>query len=285
MKTSRNSLGADLAFAALLLLLLVSVLIVALNPDFLTQNLISLFVVFAVILITRFTSVTTGLVLNIVIIFLYMTYLIYNTVANNAVYGINSYVWVVMMPLLTGAVAFMSRSAQQVDSEYSELRERVEKYVTIDGQTGLKTKYAYEEELRVFQSLARRHGLNVMLIVWGFRFEDQMQRILSAGEMEKLVIDISEATKEDFRKEDVLYIMQKSPFMWASVTLVRPGYADLIISRMRKNIESIDLRKMLGKRAPKVELRIGYRLDERNDLEPEAMLNGAITQIQYDVWR
>jgi GGDEF domain-containing protein len=285
MNNSRNSLGSDIAFALFLLLLLMGALIAALNPEYIAQHMISLFVVFAVLMLTRFASPTAGLVANVLLIFLYLTYLIVTTLTQGAVYGFQSYIWVVMMPLMTLCLSFMQRKDVMTVEEQRQLRQQLEVYSTIDIETGVKTRYAYSGELAVFQSLARRHQLNVLLIVWGFRFDMQLQRMLSQGEMRDLTQNISRATQEVFRKEDVLYIMQKSPYLWATVTLVKPGYEGAMIARMREHIEKIDLKKSLGKRAPKVELRIGYSLDEMNEMDPQALLESAISQTQYDVWR
>ena len=283
MKTSRNSFVADVAFIMLLLLLFITTLFMAMNPERLAFNVIALLVVFAVMLITRFTSLTAGLIVNIVVVFLYMTWLIYDSIANGVGHGIEAYLWALLMPLLTAASGVMCRSTHQIEQEYGGLQDQVQNYATIDRDTGLKTQFAYAQELEVFQSLARRGNMQVLLIVWCFRFDKQIKRMLSERELHNLVLDISDATREAFRKEDVLYVLQKDPILWGTVTLVTPGNADKMIARMREKVEAIDMREMLGKRAPKVELRIGARHDEKNEMEPDKMLEGAIAQMQYDV--
>ncbi len=57
----------------------------------------------------------------------------------------------------------------------------------------------------------------------------------------------------------------------------------MLMGRLREKIEGLDVRGILGRNAPKLEIRIGTCYDTEEFETPLQLLEKAIAQVQYDV--
>lgn len=283
MKGKRNSLFLDLSFIIMLMLIFVCVAVTVISPQDVTQNMIILCVIFALMIVTYFTSITAGLVINLILIFGYVSVLLYNVVVNGVPNNGSSYVFLVVSPMLTAATGMLFRKMNAIEREFVDMQMQVKHYATIDEETGLKTKHAYEQEWDAYLSIARRYDMQLVLIVWEFRFHAELERYLSNSQLSDLAVALSNEMRASFRNEDVHYIMEKQPYRWGMLALVKPDGAIIIRERLRKRIESIDLRKALGKHAPRLDIRIGAQYQSDEIGSAQELYERAVAQMQYDV--
>ncbi len=285
MKNSKHTIVTDLAFVALLLLLFVSVMFIATlaggAANMSTVAMLS--VVFAVMIITYFTNITTGLIINTVLIFGYASWLLYRAVVVGEPVESGSYFWIIISPLLTACTAILFRASQGIEEENRQLKQQVADYVMVDPGSELKNKRAYATEMMVYRHLAKRYGKSLLLIVWEFRFESDMKRLVGSGKFDEVAIAISHAMESVFRKEDVLYLMGNAPYRWGTLMLTDPDNERMLMGRLREKIEGLDVRGILGRNAPKLEIRIGTCYDSDEYETPLQLLEKAVAQVQYDV--
>lgn len=279
----QSSVTTDLAAVAQLLSLFLCVALTAFSPDRLLQNLIAVTVIFAVMLFAYFSTPTATLVVDLVLIFLYMSFLIYDMLSSDRTHGALSYLWAILLPAVTFSTSVMHSEKNALERSYRTLRVQAEHLAAIDAETGLKTLPAYAADARMLQGLARRHDLQVLLLVWGLRYEGQLRRMLGREELRQVVRNVSEVMRECLRTEDALYLLEREPILWGALALIRPGGETGLKQRLRQRAESIDLTPLLGRRAPKVELRFGSYAAEQGGSPPEQMRAGAVAQMQYDV--
>ncbi len=285
MKNTRHTIVTDLAFVALLILLFVCVMFIATfaggATDMSTVAMLS--IVFAIMIITYFTNITTGLIINTVLIFGYASWLLYRAVVVGEPVESASYFWIVISPLLTACTAILFRAAQGTEEENRLLKRQIADYVTVDSGTELKNKRAYATEMMIYRHLAKRYGKSLLLIVWEFRFESDMKRLVGSDKFDEVAIAISHAMENVFRKEDVLYLLGNAPYRWGTLMLTDVDNERMLMGRLREKIEGLDVRGILGRNAPKLEIRIGTCYDSDELETPLQLLEKAITQVQYDV--
>ncbi len=287
MKSGRHNLISDIAFIALLILLFICVMFITTlsgegeGAGFSSVAIMS--VVFAVLIITHFTNITTGLIINTILIFAYASWLLYRVIALGQPIGAGSYFWIVMSPLLTVCTAIIFRASHGIEEENRALKQQIADYVTVDSGTELKNKRAFLNEMMIYRHLARRYGKRLLLVVWEFRFESDMKRLVGSGKFDEVAITISHAMVNVFRKEDVLYLLGSAPYRWGTLMLTDPDNERMLMGRLREKIESLDVRGILGRNAPRLEIRIGTYYDSDEIETPLQLLEKAITQIQYDV--
>lgn len=278
-----SALAADVSFLALMLLLFLSTVVIVLHPESVLQNVITLFVIFVVLLITSFTTLTTGLILNLILIFGYGSYLLYTLAVLGASYETVTYAWMILSLLMTTATGILFRGMRGIEAQFESMRRQVAEQVTIDEVTGLKTRFAFQQELQGYQSMARRYEMQLLLIVWEFRFYSEMQRYLGKEKLRDVAVVLSQEMRQIFRNEDAVYLVHQNPYRWALLILVQPDSEAVIIQRMKGKIESMNLTETLGEKIPKLEIRTGTMVDSQLDLTAEELLNSAVSHMQYDV--
>lgn len=286
MRNRRHNLISDIAFMALLILLFISIMFITTMSDSVSSNLTSsaaLCIIFAIMIITHFTNITVGLIVNAIIIFGYASWLLYRLLVMGSPIGNESYFWIVMSPMLTVTTALTFRHTKQVDEENYLLKQQMNDYVTVDALTELKNTRAYESEMLIYRHLARRYNKTLILIVWEFRYEAEMKRLVGPNKFDDVAVAISKAMENVFRKEDVLYLLDNSPYRWGTLMLTDPDNERMLMKRLRDKIEGLDVKELIGKYSPKLEIRIGICADSDGIETPLQLLEGAAAQIQYDV--
>ncbi|MHC1771098.1 MAG: diguanylate cyclase [Flexilinea sp.] len=283
MSDMKLSLAADVAFVTLLLLLFVCMLFVSLNPDYFLFNGVALLIAFMVMIVTYFTSATSGLTINIILIFTFASYLLFGVLAKNTPIYSGSYFWIVMSPLLTTATGTIFRDTKIIEKDYRKLKRHMNEFAGIDEQTNLKNKQSYLLEVITFRGIARRYNLRLLLIVCEFRYARELKNLLGKDILEKLAVEISHTSESSFRKEDVPYLLSSEPYRWGMLMLTQPNSEQIIKNRMREKFESIDMVSLAGKHSPRLEMQIGVAYDSEEIDTPFQLLEEAIDQMQYDV--
>lgn len=282
MADKKASITGDLAYTAFFLLLFVC-LAFSIYAEDTAFNIAALCVIFAVLIVTRFTTVTLGLILNIIVIFAGFSWYLYLSVSYGSPIRQEFYFWAVMGPALTAVSHTVFRSMSRLEEENAALLKRVRQYSVIDDETKLKNLQAYEMEFPVYQRIAERYQLGLMLILWQFRYADDLERMLGKSSMKETAAELSRVMSSVFRKEDVVYIISKNPYEWGSLLLSREDSEELLKARIKEKMEELDLSDILRKNAPKLEVRVGVHFIREKDETALTMLKKAEHSLQYDV--
>lgn len=282
MKSKKSSLTVDAAFMGLLLLIFLCIIFITSYSQRDAAGIFAMSLVFALMIITHFTSVTLGLILNIILIFIAVTVMIYLSFGTGFDVGGEVYFWMVISPVMTVVSHLIFRGTRQIEEENDTLKLYARKFILVDAFTGLKNGQAYQMEMPIYQRLSNRYELELLLVVWEFRYESDLKRMVGAGSVKESVRQISGQMQGMLRKEDVIYLLEEAPYRWGTMMLTRPGAEDILMERIKKKFDSMDLSDILGKNAPRLEMRIGMAAAAEEETAGE-LYDRAVNELQYDV--
>lgn len=126
-ENKRNNLAADISYIALLLLLFVCIVYIAGFAEHVTYSIVVLCMIFAVMIITHFTSLTLGLIFNITAIFGAATFIIYHIWSRGTAVSSEIYFWMIMSPVLTAVSYAVFYNMGELEAE----NERLNAYIRI----------------------------------------------------------------------------------------------------------------------------------------------------------
>lgn len=282
MKNKKLSLGADIAYMILFVMLFVCVAFIVFSENT-SFNIAALCIVFAILIVSHFTTVTFGLILNVVAIFAVFSWYLYRQFSFGMPIQPDFYFWVAVGPVLTVVSYNIFRNMLQIEEENIKLRKWAQHFSIVDDMTELKNIQAYEMEFPVYQRIAKRYEIGFMLIIWQFRYADDLKRILGKNGMERTAAELSKAMAAAFRKEDVVYILSKDPYEWGILLLTNENSEELLKIRIKEKIQDMDFSEILGKNAPRLDVRVGIYFIEGDEDTPLLALEKAKNRLQYDV--
>ncbi|TCL41900.1 GGDEF domain-containing protein [Harryflintia acetispora] len=280
---NRSSLVADLSFLFMLLLMFVCILFLAGDQDNIWTNCAVLAVATGVVIVTYFTSLVTGLICNLVLIFGYVTFIIVTALYGGG--GVPGYVyfWILWTPAMTVAVHLFTHYTARLDQENEKLRRQLTKLSGVDTLTELKNMRGFERDATVYMKISRRYNMELMLIVWEFRYQRELRQIIGAQNLERVVQQVSGAISSSLRAEDAVYLLSDDPYAWGTLLFTNAESVHVVIERVESRIRQIELRDMSGKHDIYLDMRVGSAsLDEKTD-SPLLFLEQARRQSEYDV--
>ncbi|HAM1487218.1 TPA: GGDEF domain-containing protein [Listeria monocytogenes] len=284
MKKITNNLFADIGFLFLILLCFITIGFIINTPDEYLRNIILLNITFLLVIITYFTNLTLGLILNVLYIFIYATYIIYEIVANQIAYGFGSYFWLIITPLFTVASAMFTRNTSRLQEENTKIKQQNLYLGTIDQETLLKNIVSFQNDERIFSSISRRYDLPLSLMVIKVRHWRELKRFQSEDEMRLALQDISAILETCIRTSDVLYLLDKDDATWGLLLLTDEPGGKLVADRIKSRIAEANTEEFAAKYRVKLELRIGTsQFDSEKVKTPLDFIDLATKELEYDV--
>lgn len=280
---NKNVLYMDISYMGLLLLLFICVVFIAGYAQNLTFSILTLCVIFSILIITHFTSVTLGLVINIAVIFVTFSYFLFQVMSAGGSIPSELYFWMIISPILTVLSSSIFRRSKEIEEENNKMSKQLQNYCTVDEETQLKNRQAYEMEMPIYRNIAKRYNIGLMLIVWKFRYAQDLKQIIGKNNLEQTVAQISREMQNVFRKEDAVYILSKDSYEWGALLLTQNGGEEIVKSRMKEKLNQIDFSPIIGKNAPHLEVQIGMQFKYSEEETPKSMLEKARERLQYDV--
>ncbi|ECW0045389.1 GGDEF domain-containing protein [Listeria monocytogenes] len=284
MKKITNNLFADIGFLFFILLCFITIGSMINTPDEYLRNIILLNITFLLVIITYFTNLTLGLILNVLYIFIYATYIIYEIVANQIAYGFGSYFWLIITPLFTVASAMFTRNTSRLQEENTKIKQQNLYLGTIDQETLLKNIVSFQNDERIFSSISRRYDLPLSLMVIKVRHWRELKRFQSEEEMRLALQDISAILETCIRTSDVLYLLDKDDATWGLLLLTDEPGGKLVADRIKSRIAEANTEEFAAKYRVKLELRIGTsQFDSEKVKTPLDFIDLATKELEYDV--
>jgi len=284
MKRKQNSIVSDGAFLLLLMICFVSILFMAGDPDRYIQNIIFLNVAFLIAIVTYFTTVTTGLILNIVFIFGFGTFTLYQTIVVGDVVGSQNYFWLIMTPLFTLVTWMLTSAQKQLQNENDQLHKRNDSQVTLDESTNLKNNLSFQKDATVFMALSARYKIPLTLMVVNVKYWDELKRMISEEKMTEAVYDLSILNENNIRTNDSLYMLDKENPTWGMLLFTDRMGANLVIDRLIESIAEFNKVEFAAKYKIELSLKIGaIEYDSELIESPIDFIVKARKQLEYDV--
>jgi GGDEF domain-containing protein len=284
MKRNQNDFITDIGFLLFILLCFISVAFIANDPTNYLVNIIFLNVAFLLVIVTYFTNLTFGLILNIIFIFSYASYILYNTVTKGIEYTAGTYFWLIMTPLFTVAAFLFTRNTTKLQQENAIIKSQNEYLGTIDQDTLLKNIVSFQNDEAIFSSISRRYDMPLVLLVIKVRHWKELKRFQSSEEMRLALQDISTLLESCIRTSDVLYLLDKEEATWGVLLLTDDPGAKLVSDRIKNRISEANHTDFATKYRVRIELRVGAKLFDPETIQtPLDFIEAAEKELEYDV--
>ncbi|MFE5322813.1 GGDEF domain-containing protein [Paenibacillus sp. NPDC056579] len=284
MRRYPGSLVSDGAFLLLFIACFITIVFMAADPNRYIQNIIFLNVAFLIAVVTYFTTVTTGLILNILFVFGYGTFTLYQTVVQGGSISTQSYFWLVMTPIFTLLTWMFTSASRQLQLENEQLKKANASLATMDERTNLKNSLSFQNDAKIFMALSVRYNIPLTLLVIGVKYWDEIRRMISEEHLMEAVHEISKVSQTSIRTNDALYLFNKDTPTWGMLLFTdRPG-ADFVIERLRKRVDELNQGEYAEKYRVELVLKIGAIEYNRETIPtPLDFIVQAKKQLQYDV--
>lgn len=284
MRVRKENLSTDLAIVFLLTLIFVALIFFSIYPQDIVTNSIMLGATVAVLIITYFTTLISGLIMDTVLLVLFVLYTAYKSWTVGATPPPNTYFWVFWVPLTTVALSVFAENTNKAQEENAKLSQRLDKLATIDENTKLKNLRAYMNDFGIYTNISKRYNLDLALIVWELGSQEQIRRQLGNKTMRRLVRRISRTIEDSLRGEDAVYLLGDNPYLWGTLVLMNTASAEVVLNRASAAIHYIDITDLTNQNIT-ILLRAGvlsYEKDEEG-VTPLAFLDRVKMQINTEM--
>ncbi|MDD4796457.1 MAG: diguanylate cyclase [Eubacteriales bacterium] len=282
MKKVRKNLQTDLSFILLLVLMFVYFIFLIYQEEYLLDNFLIATVVFLIVLVTYFTNLTTGLIINTTLILGYITYVIVQSMTKGTIIRPYVYFWVGMAPALTTAFSLFTMSTARLQSEVNSLGDKLVATSTLNEETKLKNLRAFENDANIYMSIARRYDIDFGVLVIRFKYQREIESLSRREGMHKVIMQVVDAVRKATRAEDELYQLDEDQITFALLMLTKKESGTIVQDRIKERIAQIDTNEILNTRQLILDMRLGmaFATDGKGALD---ILGAARDAMQYDV--
>ncbi|MEF3310697.1 diguanylate cyclase [Paenibacillus sp. GYB004] len=284
MNLNRNSLVSDVAFLVFLGLCMICVTFTAGNPNAYFQNLILLNLTFFFAIVTYFTTVTTGLVLNVIFIFGYGAYIMYETVSKGETIGAGTYFWLLVTPLLTIVTWLFTSGTRRLQTENAELQKQKARLATLDENTDLKNTISFTKDVTVFAGISTRYQIPLTLLVLKVKYWKELRRMIGEDQLAEAIIDLSRISQASIRTNDSLYLLDRGEATWGLLLFTDQEGAKVVMDRIRHSLVEFNSNQFSAKYKVELGLKMGALEYNAQTIEsPLDFIAQAKRQLEYDV--
>lgn len=282
MNKKKIRLEGDLSLLALVLLILVCLIFAGNGMQEQWEINIAMFCAASIsLLVTYFFSITAGLVTDLLVLFVYINYILYEVFRSGETIDLRLYFWIIWIPLTTVAFHFFVDSTKRLQTENEGLQQRVEELTMRDETTGLENLYSFENTCLVYMRIAERYNMSLVLLVWDLRYENEIKRLLGKQKFAEEIRTISAVARKTLREEDSLFLLQDSPHLWGTVMFTNSGGEAKVVERLKEKLE--EEWQGEGKEKIQIDLRFGIAFHENGNRAPLGLLEKAKKRLSYDV--
>jgi diguanylate cyclase (GGDEF)-like protein len=154
----------------------------------------------------------------------------------------------------------------------------------IDDETGLKNERAFINDCLSYMHIAKRYNHGLELMVIGFRFQAEIERILGKNKMDELIKNISVVLQEHLRQEDLVYIIDKKKVLWSVLFMTNDVASMKIVhNRVKEKISQIDMSNIIKINKVDIKMQLGSANYNENIESPLEFIEIAKKEMEYDV--
>ncbi|MCR8842202.1 GGDEF domain-containing protein [Paenibacillus sp. SC116] len=284
MKRNQGSLLSDGAFLLWIVITFVSIIFIAGDPNRYILNIILLNVALLIAIITYFTSLTIGLILNVLFIFGYGTFTLYQTIVQGSVLEGHHYFWLIMTPMFALVAWMITFSNQKMQAENEQLLKKNLSLATMDENTDLKNSRSFQKDATIFMALSKRYQIELTLLVVKVRYWDELKQMVSREQMSDLIYDLSKLSETSIRMNDSLYMLNSDDPTWGLLLFTDREGANIVINRIKDKVASFNAVESTGKYKIDLDLIIGaVEYEVETVSTPLDFIAQARKQLEYDV--
>lgn len=282
MKKKDRNMQTDISFIALIVLIFIYFIFLIYQKENLIDNFIIAAAVFIIVLITYFTNLTTGLIINTMLLLVSITYIIVLSFTKGVLIKPYVYFWVFMSPALTTAFSLFTTETATLSSQVKDLKKKLVSISTLDEVTKLKNLRAFENDAKIYMSIAKRYKVDFGVLLIKFRHQKEIERLSKKEGMMQIVTQVTKVVRSATRAEDELYQIDDDEITFGMLMLTKKEDIKVIRNRLKEKIAQIDTNEVLNTKQLILDMRIGMAFDDgkKNALE---LLDTAKQEMQYDV--
>lgn len=244
--------------------------------------IILLNVMFALVIISYFSSVMFCLCTCFVFILGYGSYVLYVSLFMKQSVGTMAYVWLVLIPVSCIIAVFYRTYIVEVQEQIMRLNIAAETTLGFDENTKLLNERMFYHDLNRFMSMAKRGHMSVCVMLIKLSYYRDILKLIGEDAMQELLKDLGERIGELTRNEDIQFFMDDKG-IYSLILITDYQGAELVRDRIKKTVTETSLQERMKLFSLSLELKIGiaqYSDDIANAL---AFKNLAEKDMEYDV--
>lgn len=278
MNLKKRTAATDLPFVAMVVLIFIAVYFLSNDSGNFLQNSLILCIVSAIILITYFTSLVFGLIVDAVLIFLLFGYTLINSFNTGIPVSWNIYFWILWSPLITVAVAMYTAQTTALQSENETLRSQLNKVSMVDLKTGLRNLRDFENETNVYMKISARYNMPLELIIWKLRYQSDLEKMMEHNDMENVIRMISDEISTSLREEDSVFLINDDPYEWAVLLFTDQQNGKIVIDRIQNNIANLNFSEYTKQKVLPIDMELSIKPYDQQRITPLSFLESARTK-------
>jgi len=249
----------------------------------LVENSIMLFVtVVEIILVTYSMDFAAFVVIGSQII-CYSVYKLFILYEKGMPISIYSFAWLILPIVIVGAMKLFISGRNRLEMENSILRQQMEELVMIDPLTGLYNLRSFYYDIDKQIRYTRRNQLPLTLMIIKLRYAQELRKILSRKNFDKLKQRLAEIIGDAIRVEDNQYSIDDDGSLAIILTCDEKG-GELVRNRIRAMVGEKGAFDGITDTSIKVEVQIAY-MQYREEMGNDTALfkQSVEKELQYDV--
>lgn len=196
--------------------------------------------VFLIIIVSYLNGIIAGLLTSSFGVFIYGSYMIYESMINKTVVAYEKYIWLVILPISAFLSGRLSFNIVEMQSRSEKLQEEIKNFVTIDEVTRLNNTKSFYVDLNKEISKAKRHKFNLTIMIIKIQYYEQITTLLGEEKVKNIMKKIGEGIEEATRTEDLRYKIQEDMFGIIMPNTDFKG-GELVKNRIKQYVENIKL--------------------------------------------
>ncbi|KEJ00680.1 diguanylate cyclase [Clostridium botulinum A2B7 92] len=245
-------------------------------------NFIMLGSLFMVTIMAYFRGIVEGFLFSAMIIFFYVTFIIYNNTIHRNPVELITYIWMVDMPLSAFISGKLSENINLIQSINTRLQKEYRDLITIDKTTGLSNLKGFYIDLDREMSKAKRHKLNLSLMIVKIQYYDGLNAILGEKKMEEILKITSNVITLEIRGEDISYKLNKDTFAILMPSTNIQG-AEVVKNRIKESISEENLKIKQEDKNVNIDIKVGIVEYKNTIKEAFEFKELAEKELEYDV--
>ncbi|NFK77040.1 diguanylate cyclase [Clostridium botulinum] len=245
-------------------------------------NFIMLGSLFMVTIVAYFRGIVEGFLFSAMIIFFYVTFIIYNNTIHRNPVELITYIWMVDIPLSVFISGKLSENINLIQSINTRLQKEYRDLITIDKTTGLSNLKGFYIDLDREMSKAKRHELNLSLMIVKIQYYDELNAILGEKEMEEILKIISNVITLAIRGEDISYKLNKDTLAILMPSTNLQG-AEVVKNRIKESISEENLKIKQEDKNVNIDIKVGIVEYKNTIKEAFEFKELAEKELEYDV--
>ncbi|NFD78161.1 diguanylate cyclase [Clostridium botulinum] len=245
-------------------------------------NFIMLGSLFMVTIVAYFRGIVEGFLFSAIIIFFYVTFIIYNNTIHRNPVELITYIWMVDIPLSAFISGKLSENINLIQSINTRLQKEYRDLITIDKTTGLSNLKGFYIDLDREMSKAKRHKLNLSLMIVKIQYYDELNAILGEKKMEEILKIISNVITLAIRGEDISYKLNKDTLAILMPSTNLQG-AEVVKNRIKESISEENLKIKQEDKNVNIDIKVGIVEYKNTIKEAFEFKELAEKELEYDV--